>query len=111
MKDGRTPFPDISAPPSPFRPINLRESLSQFAATERALSPEPSPLQAPNDQQSPDCASNISQPDLISFESCSMQAKTLPTEPFAEGHPRGSPIQTLLAGATSIIDDLLSQSP
>ncbi|KAG1756805.1 uncharacterized protein EDB91DRAFT_1076736 [Suillus paluster] len=107
-KDGRTPFPDISAPPSPFRPINLRERLSQFAETERALSPQPAQLQASNDQHSPlqDFAGNISQPDLISFESCSTLVKTLPAEPSAEGHPRGSPIQT-----SSSIDDLLSQSP
>ncbi|KAG1731899.1 hypothetical protein EDB19DRAFT_1912286 [Suillus lakei] len=107
MKDGRTPFPDISAPPSPFRPINLREGLSQFSATERALSPEPPQLQASCDQHSPpqDSAGNISQPDLISFESCSTLIKT--AESSAEGRPRGSSIQTL----PSSVDDLLSQSP
>ncbi|KAG1890974.1 hypothetical protein F4604DRAFT_1913787 [Suillus subluteus] len=106
-RDGRTPFPDISAPPSPFRPINLRERLSQFSATERALSPEPPQRQAFYDQNSPpqDSAGNISQPDLISFESCSTLVKT--AEPSAEGCPRGSPIQTL----SSSVDDLPSQSP
>lgn len=107
MRDGHTPFPDISAPPSPFRPINLRERLSQFSPTERALSPEPPQRQASYDQNSPpqDSAGNISQPDLISFESCSTVVKTV--ESFAEGPPRGSPIQTL----SSSVDDLLSQSP
>ncbi|KAG0707786.1 hypothetical protein DFH29DRAFT_895353 [Suillus ampliporus] len=109
MKDGRTPFPDISAPPSPFRPINLRERLSPFAETEHALSPEPPQLQASNYQHSPlqDSAGNISQPDLISFESCPALVKTLPTESSAEGHSGGYPVQTL----SSSIDDLLSQSP
>lgn len=107
MRDGRTPFPDISAPPSPFRPINLRERLSQFSATERALSPEPPQRQAFYDQNSPpqDSTGNISQPDLISFESCSTLVKT--AEPSAEGCPRGSPIQTLSSG----VDDPPSQSP
>ncbi|KAG1853702.1 hypothetical protein DFJ58DRAFT_728097 [Suillus subalutaceus] len=106
-RDGRTPFPDISAPPSPFRPINLRERLSQLSATERALSPEPPQRQAFYDQNPPpqDSAGNISQPDLISFESCSTLVKT--AEPSAEGCPRGSPIQTL----SSSVDDLPSQSP
>jgi hypothetical protein len=107
MRDGHTLFPDISAPPSPFRPINLRERLSQFSPTERALLPEPPQRQASYDQNSPpqDSAGNISQPDLISFESCSTVVKTV--ESFAEGPPRGSPIQTL----SSSVDDLLSQSP
>jgi hypothetical protein len=107
MRDGHTPFPDISAPPSPFRPINLRERLGQSSPTERALSPEPPQRQASCDQNSPpqDSAGNISQPDLISFESCSTLVKTV--ESSAEGPPRGSPIQTL----SSSVDDLLSQSP
>ncbi|KAG2144986.1 hypothetical protein BD769DRAFT_942915 [Suillus cothurnatus] len=106
MRDGHTPFPDISAPPSPFRPINLRESLNQFSATERFLSSEPPQRQALYDQNSPpqDSAGNISQPDLISFESCSTLVKT--AESSAEGCPRGSPIQTL----SSSVDDLPSQS-
>ncbi|OAX44630.1 hypothetical protein K503DRAFT_764836 [Rhizopogon vinicolor AM-OR11-026] len=112
MNNGRTPFPDISPPPSPFRPINLRERLDQFAAEERALSPKP-PLQVSSDQHEPlqDSGSNISQPDLISFESCSALVKMLPTGPFTESHSRGSPVQNLSSGATTNIDDLLSQSP
>ncbi|KAG2111519.1 uncharacterized protein F5147DRAFT_771670 [Suillus discolor] len=107
MRDGRTPFPDISAPPSPFRPINLRERLSQFSPTERALSQEPPQHQVSYDQNSPphDSAGNIFQPDLISFESCSALVKT--AESSAEGRPCGSPIQTL----SSSVDDLLSHSP
>jgi len=115
MQNGRTPFPDISAPPSPFRPINLRERLDQFVAAERPLSPGTPTLQASNHQHPPlqDSGSggNISQPDLISFESCSALAQVFPTEPVAEGHCRGSPIQNLPSGATNNIDDLLSQSP
>ena len=112
MKDGQTPFPDISAPPSPFRPINLRERLDQFTAAECALSPEPRP-EASSDQHLPLQDSNgvISQPDLMSFESCSALVKMLPTEPFTEGHSRASPVQNVLSGATSNIDDLLAQSP
>lgn len=107
MRDGRTPFPDISAPPSPFRPINLRERLSQFSPTERALSQEPPQHQVSYNQNSPpqDSAGNIFQPDLISFESCSAPVKT--AESSTEGRPCGSPIQTL----SSSVDDLLSQSP
>ncbi|KAG1782473.1 hypothetical protein EV702DRAFT_384241 [Suillus placidus] len=107
MRDGRTPFPDISAPPSPFRPINLRERLSQFSPTERALSPEPPQRQASHDNNSPpqDSAGNIFQPDLISFESCSTLVKTAKSS--AEGRPCDPPIQTL----SSSVDDLLSQSP
>lgn len=102
MRDGRTPFPDISAPPSPFRPINLRERLSPFSATERALSPEPPQPQASNDQNSPprDSANNTSQPDLISFESCSTLVKT--AEYSAEASPCGSPIQTLSSGVDAL---------
>lgn len=107
MRDGHTPFPDISAPPSPFRPINLRERLSQFSPTERALSQEPPQHQVSYNQNSPpqDSAGNISQPDLISFESCSALVKT--AESSTERRPCGSPIQTL----SSSVDDLLSQSP
>ncbi|KAG2132496.1 uncharacterized protein EDB93DRAFT_901276 [Suillus bovinus] len=106
-RDGHAPFPDISVPPSPFRPINLREGLSQFSPTERALSPEPSQHQVSYNQNSPpqDSAGNISQPDLISFESCTTLVKTVKSS--AEGRFRGSPIQTL----SSSVDDLLSQSP
>lgn len=115
VNNGRTLAPDISAPPSPFRPINLRERLDQFAAPERVLSPEPPATQASNEQPDlplQDSGGNISQPDLISFESCSTLVKTLPTEPFTEGHSCGtSLVQNLLSGATSNIDDLLSQSP
>lgn len=112
MKDGQTPFPDISAPPSPFRPINLRERLDQFTAAECVLSPEPRP-QASSDQHPPlqHSGSVISQPDLMSFESCSALVEMHPTEPFTEGHSRASPVQNVPSGATSNIDGLLARSP
>src|SRR5258708_36612901 len=102
MSNGRTPFPDISPPPSPFRPINLRERLDQFAVEERALSPEPR-LQVSSDQHEPlqDSGGDISQPDLISFESCSALVKTFPTELFPESHSRDSPVQNLPSGAAA----------
>ena len=113
MKDGRVPFPDVSAPPSPFRPINLRERLDQFAALERVLSSDPPAPMASDEQHLPtqDSGGNISQPDLISFESCSALVETLPTEPLTEGQINGSSVQILPSGPTSNIDDLLSQSP
>ncbi|KIL00419.1 hypothetical protein PAXRUDRAFT_8226 [Paxillus rubicundulus Ve08.2h10] len=109
-KDGQFPLLDISAPPSPFRAINLFERLNQLTAPPfeplrgspaLALGNPPPELPKPG---------NISQPDLISFESCSPSAISLP-EHTQSAAPAALHTNHNMSSTHSTVDDLLSQSP
>jgi hypothetical protein len=109
-KDGQFPLFDISAPPSPFRAINIFERLNQLTA------PPFEPLRGspalPLGNLPPEIPKpgNISQPDLISFESCSPPAVSLP-ERTQSGAPAVAHTSRSMSSTHSTVDDLLSQSP
>ncbi|KIK31228.1 hypothetical protein PISMIDRAFT_20616 [Pisolithus microcarpus 441] len=72
-RNSRFPLLDASAPPSPFRAINLFEKLNQLAEPlvegPTASPTHPSSLVPENTTQAPHA--DALQPDLISFKSCS----------------------------------------
>ncbi|KAI6005958.1 hypothetical protein EDD15DRAFT_2359080 [Pisolithus albus] len=72
-RNSRFPLLDASAPPSPFRAINLFEKLNQLAEPlvegPTASPTRPSPLVLENTTQAPDAYTL--QPDLMSSKSCS----------------------------------------
>ncbi|KIJ69444.1 hypothetical protein HYDPIDRAFT_36506 [Hydnomerulius pinastri MD-312] len=110
-KDGQFPMLDISVPPSPFRAINLFERLNQSAAPPFEPSPG-SPNLSPGDPAPRSLAvANISQQDLISFESCSTPAVSFPADPKSREDPAADSSTRILPSTQSTVDDLLSQSP
>ncbi|KAF9227944.1 hypothetical protein BS17DRAFT_746939 [Gyrodon lividus] len=107
-KDGQFPPLDISVPPSPFRTINLFERLNQLAAPPFESLCGPPTLTLGDSPPQIFKPSNVSQLDLISFESGPPPAVSFPTERTL---PVAANISRSMTPTQSTVDDLLSQSP
>ena len=111
VKDAQFPLLDVSVPPSPFRSVNLFERLNQLAApfddTSLVSTPPPSTSVPDDTRRTMLDASDMSQHNLISFESC--PSSILKNSSLAL--PVADPTISTPSGPQRNVHDFLSESP